>query len=80
MRCRCRCKPVVRGVTFRAPAGSFTALVGPSGAGKTTIAYLLARLYDADQGVVSIDGLDVRGETRWRAWRCCRSRPMRASR
>lgn len=56
-------KPVLQDVSFRAAAGSFTALVGPSGAGKTTIAYLLARLYDADEGVVTIDGRDVRGVT-----------------
>ena len=40
--------------------GQLAALVGPSGAGKTTISYLAARLYDVDRGAVRIDGLDVR--------------------
>ncbi|HEU0246907.1 MAG TPA: ABC transporter ATP-binding protein [Gaiellaceae bacterium] len=47
-------------VTFTAPAGTKTALVGETGSGKTTSAYLVARLYDATQGTVSIDGVDVR--------------------
>ena len=41
--------------------GQLAALVGPSGAGKTTISYLIPRLYDADDGTVAIDGIDVRG-------------------
>lgn len=47
-------------VTFTAPAGTLTALVGPSGAGKTTISYLIPRLYDVSEGAVTIDGHDVR--------------------
>jgi ATP-binding cassette, subfamily B, bacterial len=47
-------------LTFSAPGGSLVALVGPSGAGKTTLTYLLARLYDVDSGRVTIDGHDVR--------------------
>jgi ATP-binding cassette, subfamily B, bacterial len=47
-------------VTFAVPAGSKTALVGETGSGKTTCAYLVARLYDATRGAVSIDGVDVR--------------------
>ncbi|MCB0916068.1 MAG: ABC transporter ATP-binding protein [Actinobacteria bacterium] len=54
---------VLRGVSFVAPAGSLTALVGPSGAGKTTITTLVARLYDATSGTVRVDGLDVREVT-----------------
>ena len=47
-------------VTFAVPAGTKTALVGETGSGKTTCAYLVARLYDATQGSVTIDGVDVR--------------------
>jgi ATP-binding cassette, subfamily B, bacterial len=50
----------LEGVTFAVPAGTKTALVGETGSGKTTCAYLVARLYDASQGTVSIDGIDVR--------------------
>jgi ATP-binding cassette subfamily B protein len=47
-------------VSFAVPAGTTTALVGETGAGKTTLGYLAARLYDADRGSVSIGGVDVR--------------------
>jgi ATP-binding cassette, subfamily B, bacterial len=47
-------------VTFAVPAGTKTALVGETGSGKTTCAYLVARLYDATEGRVTIDGVDVR--------------------
>ena len=47
-------------LTFTAPAGTKTAVVGETGSGKTTCAYLVARLYDATQGRVTIDGVDVR--------------------
>ncbi|MFF2751169.1 ABC transporter ATP-binding protein [Kitasatospora sp. NPDC058048] len=50
----------LRGVSFRAPAGRLTALVGPSGAGKTTISQLVARLYEPTAGTVRIGGHDVR--------------------
>ena len=50
-------------VSFVAPAGKLTALVGPSGAGKTTITHLVARLYDPTDGVVSIGGTDIRDVT-----------------
>ena len=55
-------QPVLRGVSFRVEPGTMTAIVGPSGCGKTTIARLIARFYDADSGVVSVGGRDVR---RW---------------
>jgi ATP-binding cassette subfamily B protein len=52
-------QPVLRDVSLEVAAGGFAALVGPTGAGKTTIAYLVPRLYDVDSGQVLIDGLDV---------------------
>jgi ATP-binding cassette, subfamily B, bacterial len=54
---------VLHHVTFRAPPGQLTALVGPSGAGKTTITSLVARLYDPDEGAVKIGGYDLRDVT-----------------
>jgi ATP-binding cassette subfamily B protein len=54
---------VLRDVTFQAPAGKLTALVGPSGAGKTTITHLVPRLYDPVRGAVRIGGRDVRDLT-----------------
>jgi len=54
---------VLREVSFRVPAGTMTALVGPSGAGKTTITQLVPRLYDAGAGTVRIGGEDVRDLT-----------------
>jgi len=53
-------KTVLRDITFEARPGELVALVGPSGAGKTTITNLVARLYDVQGGSVSINGLDVR--------------------
>jgi ATP-binding cassette subfamily B protein len=53
----------LRDVSFSVPAGSKTALVGETGSGKTTLAYLTARLYDVDRGSVTIDGVDVRNLT-----------------
>ncbi|MFI7439477.1 ABC transporter ATP-binding protein [Nonomuraea indica] len=51
---------VLHGVSFRAEPGQMVALVGSSGAGKSTIAQLLPRLYDVDSGAVRIGGVDVR--------------------
>ncbi len=50
----------LRDVTMTVPAGTMTAVVGETGSGKTTLAYLIARLYDVDKGKVTIDGIDVR--------------------
>ncbi|HEY3334573.1 MAG TPA: ABC transporter ATP-binding protein [Candidatus Limnocylindrales bacterium] len=50
-------------VSFEARPGELVALVGPSGAGKTTTTYLIPRLYDVDDGAVTIDGIDVRQVT-----------------
>jgi len=54
---------VLRGITFHAPAGRLTALVGPSGAGKTTISHLAARLYDPDTGEVRVGGQNIKEVT-----------------
>ncbi|WP_064743120.1 ABC transporter ATP-binding protein [Pseudonocardia spinosispora] len=53
-------EPVLDGVDLRIPAGTTTALVGPSGAGKTTVTKLVARFFDVEAGSVRIGGVDVR--------------------
>jgi ABC-type multidrug transport system fused ATPase/permease subunit len=53
-------QPVLREVTFDVPAGRTVALVGPTGAGKSTVGSLAARLVDPTAGVVTLDGVDVR--------------------
>jgi ATP-binding cassette, subfamily B, bacterial len=55
--------PVLHDISFVVEPGTMTALVGPSGAGKTTISMLVSRLYDVDAGSVSINGVDVREAT-----------------
>jgi len=50
----------LRGIDLEVAAGTRTAIVGETGSGKTTLGYLAARLYDAERGTVSIDGVDVR--------------------
>jgi ATP-binding cassette subfamily B protein len=53
-------QPTLTDITARLPAKSLTAIVGPSGAGKTTFVHLIARLWDVQRGAVRIGGLDVR--------------------
>ncbi len=52
--------PVLRGVELAMPAGETTAVVGATGAGKTTIVKLLLRLYDVGEGAIRLDGVDIR--------------------
>ena len=51
---------ILKGISFEVPAGSMTALVGPSGAGKTTISALVSRLYDVTGGSIKVGGVDLR--------------------
>ncbi|MEV4186193.1 ABC transporter ATP-binding protein [Streptosporangium canum] len=52
--------PVLSGISFRVTAGQTTAVIGSTGAGKTTLVSLVPRLFDATSGTVSVDGVDVR--------------------
>ena len=51
---------VLHGIDLKLPQGSFTALVGPSGGGKSTVAKLISRFYDVTKGSISIGGVDIR--------------------
>ncbi|HEX9888741.1 MAG TPA: ABC transporter ATP-binding protein [Nitriliruptorales bacterium] len=54
---------ILRGIDLDAPPGTMVALVGPSGAGKTTLSMLVPRIYDVTSGQIQLDGHDVRGLT-----------------
>jgi ATP-binding cassette subfamily B protein len=56
--------PILKNVSFAAPEGSSIALVGPTGAGKTTIVNLVTRFYDVTSGRITIDGRDIKEYTR----------------
>jgi ATP-binding cassette subfamily B protein len=56
-------REILKGVSFTVPPGRMLAIVGPTGAGKSTISRLLFRFYDTTGGAVSVDGQDVRGVT-----------------
>ena len=54
---------ILKGISFTAKAGTLTAIVGPSGAGKTTLSALMPRLYDVSAGSIEINGIDIRDYT-----------------
>jgi len=62
--------PIIKNVSFEVKSGSSIALVGPTGAGKTTVVNLLARFYDVKSGSILIDGTDIRNYTRDSLRRC----------
>ncbi len=57
-------RTILHDVSLKAPAGRMVAIVGPTGAGKTTIINLLMRFYDVDSGQILVDGKEIRGLTR----------------
>mgnify|MGYP001564721229 CR=1 FL=1 len=63
-------QPVIQGMTCDVPPGQIVALVGRSGAGKTTVTNLLMRFYDPDRGTIALDGADIR-DLPVRAYRSC---------
>ncbi|MFT3991035.1 MAG: ABC transporter ATP-binding protein [Luteolibacter sp.] len=59
-----KAEPVLKNINVEIPVGQVVALVGPSGAGKTTFAHLIPRFYDAQQGGIFLDGIDTREFTK----------------
>lgn len=70
--------PVLQNVSFRIPKGKTVAIVGPTGAGKSTIAQLIVRLYDIQSGRILIDGQDIREYTQRSLRECVSFVPQRA--
>jgi len=70
--------PVLRGITFTAPPGQTTAIVGSTGSGKSTLINLVPRFYDVTGGHVEIDGVDVRQLRQEDLWRLIGLVPQRA--
>lgn len=59
-------KPVLKNVSFKVKAGQTVAILGPTGSGKTSLVHLLPRLYDFQEGAITIDGIDIRKiEKKW---------------
>jgi len=71
-------EPVLRSISFEAKPGETTAIVGSTGSGKSTLINLLPRFYDATDGTVEIDGVDVRDMDRQDLWRRIGVVPQRA--
>jgi ATP-binding cassette, subfamily B, multidrug efflux pump len=69
--------PVLRGITFRADPGETVAIVGSTGAGKTTLVSLIPRLFDATGGSVQVNGVDVREADLERLWQTIGLVPQR---
>ena len=72
-------KPVLHDISFDVKGGSVVAIVGPTGAGKTTLVNLIARFYDPQQGRILIDGIDLRdldSAACARRWRSCFRKPI----
>ena len=67
---------VLHGIDLTLPEGSYTALVGPSGGGKSTVAKLIARFWDVTEGTICIGGVDIR-RPRWDSLRSTLSRMRR---
>src|SRR6201991_5331931 len=59
----CPDREILKGISFEVPAGKTTAIVGPTGAGKSTISRLLYRFYEVTGGRITIDGQDLRDVT-----------------
>jgi ATP-binding cassette, subfamily B, multidrug efflux pump len=69
--------PVLSGISFTARPGQMTAVVGSTGSGKTTLLHLIPRLYDATEGSVMVDGVDVRDLAPEVLWKCVGLVPQR---